>query len=282
MIFLGISLISLLLFIVTAGVAFIQPQDSGDDIIFWTIFSEKEAIINTPYPVKINYIFLYILFGIPLLLALLTCACLIIYRKNIGIINGMFGTFSRFHFIPLLCASSLFIIGEFLSSDKYSNDEIYILSFIFSAIGLCSLIFIYSKTSIPSPTPVRLIIKKGLYPCLIALFIYNICYTFGDYGIKKKKKNLKKFDDWLRGCSIAFSIIIGLINLVISIFFKDSCLVLMNILIYAGLIVYFFNVHKEIRKKMNGEAEGIIEIIMEVLSLCALAFMGYKYKSSMF
>ena len=102
MIFLGISLISLLLFIVTAGVAFIQPQDSGDDIIFWTIFSEKEAIINTPYPVKINYIFLYILFGIPLLLALLTCACLIIYRKNIGIINGMFGTFSRFHFIPLL------------------------------------------------------------------------------------------------------------------------------------------------------------------------------------
>ena len=56
----------------------------------------------------------------------------------------------------------------------------------------------------------------------------------------------------------------------------------MNILIYAGLIVYFFNVHKEIRKKMNGEAEGIIEIIMEVLSLCALAFMGYKYKSSMF
>ena len=53
----------------------------------------------------------------------------------------------------------------------------------------------------------------------------------------------------------------------------------MNIIIYIGLIICFFNLSKDVRSKMNGVAEGIIEIVIEVLSLSIMVFKIYKYKA---
>ena len=154
--------------------------------------------------------------------------------------------------------------------------------FIFSIIGLCCTIFIYFKIDIPSPFHVRLVTKKGLYPCLIALFIYNICFSFGYYGFYKKTVNLEldTLLDWVKGCSIAFSIIMGLVNLALSFAMKDICLAGMNFLIYLGLIIYFFSIDKKVRKEMNGEAEGAIDIIMDILSATLIAFLIFKYKNT--
>ena len=280
-IFLGISLFCFLFFIVTGIVALAQPHDFGKIVIFWTIFSERYKYFNTNIPVVINHVVLYILFVIPLCLASVAGAFLIIYRNDGGVNSGMFGTFSQFHFIPLICASALFIIGESFSDDNLYKDGPYICSFIFSIIGVGSLIFIYLKTDIPSPLKVKLVIKKGLYPSLMALFIYNFCFTFGLYGCIKKLYNLEidTLLDWVKGCSIAFSIIIGLVILGIAFFFKDACLVAMNFLIYLGLVIYFFNIDKDDRSKLNGAAEGVIEIIIIVLSLATISFMIYKYKN---
>ena len=280
-IFFWISLISLLLLIASGAAAFGQTHTLGKEYkLFWTISAIKE--MEFLFPVSINYIILYILFGILLLYSILSCVFLFLNRNESNFLDGMFGPLSKFHFIPLLCASSLYIIGECFTEENNNKDAPYIFSLIFSVIGLGCLILVYRKTDLSSsPTYVRLIIKKGLYPCLIALFVYNICYTFGDYGYIRKAKNgdWDSLDDWAKGCSIAFSIIIGIINLFLAFILNDICLFVMNIIIYIGLIICFFNLSKDVRSKMNGVAEGIIEIVIEVLSLSIMVFKIYKYKA---
>ena len=283
-IFLLISLISFLFMIVTGVVACFQPHDMEKVIIFWTIMSEKRKYLDSIFPVTMDSAILFISFIILLLLALTAGVFIIIYRNDNNVKSGLFGSISRFHFIPILCSSCLFIIGESFTSKNDDNDAAYIFSFIFSIIGLCCVIFIYFKTDIPSLSHVRLVIKKGLYPCLMALFVYNICFTFGYYGYIKKLKDIlneyDSLDDWLKGCSVAFCIIIGLINLVLSFVLKDICIAGMNFLIYLGLIIYFFNINKDVRKEMNGEAEGAIEIIIAILTITLIAFLIFKYKNT--
>ena len=281
-IYLYISLFSFLLMIVTGVVAFFQINVPENVVSFWTIFYDNRIVKVSSIAVMINPAILYILFIILLLLTLASGAFIIIYRNDSNVKSGLFGTISKFHFIPILCASSLYIIGESLWSENHDNDAALICSFIFSIIGLCSIIFIYFKTDIPSPFHVRLVTKKGLYPCLIALFIYNICYSFGDYGYYRKFVNYEwnNLKDWVKSCSIAFSIIIGLVNLSLSFVMKDICMAGMNFLIYLGLSIYFFNINKDARKEMNGEAEGAIDIIMAILSVTLIAFLIFKYKNT--
>ena len=55
----------------------------------------------------------------------------------------------------------------------------------------------------------------------------------------------------------------------------------MNFLIYLGLIIYFFNINKQLRSEMNGAAEGVLEIIIEVIILAEISFMIFKYKNEL-
>ena len=294
LIYLIISYTSFALLIITGGIAYAQVHKIEGVCIFWDIITVIEKYTgNLIVPVIIYSPFLYIIFSVFLCFAFLSLIFLIIYRNNVGINEGMFGSITKFHFIPLLCASALYIIGECFSVKDYKynvkvwnmGDEFFIPSLIFSAIGLFSLLFIWYKTSI-SDTPTRYVIKKGLYPSLTALFTYNLCYTIGLFGYIKSYENLT-LDDlqaplrWLKGASIAFSVIIGIINLGISIFMKDLVLSAMNLLIYIGLTIFFFKVPKDSRSQMNGEAEGIIDIIFGVASLATISFLVIKYKKSL-
>ena len=53
----------------------------------------------------------------------------------------------------------------------------------------------------------------------------------------------------------------------------------MNTIIYIGLIISFLHRTKQIRSAMNGLTEGIIEIVIEVLSLAIIVFLIYKNKN---
>ena len=283
-IFLYISLFSFLLFFSTSLAAIFQPHKiSSDVIIFWTIFTEEASYFDVVIPLTINPAILYIFFIILILLSIAACVFIIIYRKDSNILSAMFGSISQFHFVPILCASALFIIGDSFSEKNIFNDEPYIFSFIFSIIGLASLIFIYLKTSIESNLPVKLVIKKGLYPFLMILFIYNIFFTFGFYGVVRKSITFDwdTLEGWVKGCSVAFCIIMGLINLGLVFLFKDVSMAIMNFLIYLGLIIYFFNINKQLRSEMNGSAEGVLEIILEVIALAEISFMIFKYKNEL-
>ena len=268
-IFFVISLITFILLVVSGILAYINfPKWTLK--IFWNIFT------NTSLAIACNKVVLYIIFSIVLLFALISVIFIIMYRNDEGLRAGMLGQYSKFHFIPILCAIALYIIGEAYGYSNLYNIAPLVFGLIFSLIGLGSLIFIYKVTEI-SKYYARLAIKKGLYACLIALFVYNLCFTITYLGMR----TLARATSWAKGCFIAFSLIIGIINLVLSFFFKDVMLSGMNVLIYLGMIINFFRIDKSVRNNYNGVAEGIIDIIFEVLSLGMICFLVIRYKTIM-
>ena len=279
--FLSISLISLFTLIISGGLSYIDFQKIPYTKIFWNIVSHNFGGINI-MTIEIMRIILYIIFSILLFFSLFSFIIIIMFRNDNGLREGILGKYSKFHFIPILSATSLYIIGETYTQKNLNNDISLIFSFIFSGIGLASLIFIYVKTKM-SKSFARLIIKKGLYSCLIALFVYNLCFTSTLIGIKKAIDNYpQKIKDWRKGFYIALSLVIGIFNLIISFFLKDLLISGMNFIIYVGMIIYFFKIDQKIRTEFNGFAEGIIEIVIGTLTIGLICFLSIKYKTNIF
>ena len=252
-----------------------------------------ETETNDSYlPIQEKKVFYIIIFVI--LMVLGTVAFFIylfksVIRKDDHVFEGMMGTFSRFHFIPLVCASALFLAGytqeKSLSAiifglfndeklDKYKGE--FSLNLVFSILGLLTLIFVKMQTKIENPIYVVYSIKDGLYSCLIALFTYCIFYSSYYIGLLTKLKDLDLDDiqKYTKNCGISFSICIGVINLCVSFVLKDFILAIFNFIIYLGLTIRFFDMSKKTRESDNvTNAEGIIEIVMIVLSAVVFALL---------
>ena len=196
------------------------------------------------------------------------------FGQNSYVMEGMLGSIPRFHFIPLVCASALFLIGI----TEHNIDEgksVITTSLIFSIIGLLTLVLIAFKSNLESgPWYANFIIKKGVYGSYIALFTYNACYSILLLGIMNEKDPIS----FKKGCGIGLSLAVGIVNLIISFLLKDMILAFQNFLIYLDATIYYFGMHKLIREHYNENADGIIDIIMIVLSLAAVGFTGYQNK----
>ena len=225
-----------------------------------------------------------------LTLIVITCGCVIffvktIFKKDDEVINGMMGQFSKFHFFPLLCASALFIIGECVDNDLDDADhekKMYISGLVFSLIGLASFIFIYIMTDLNTKDWwVLLLLKKGVFSCLIVLMWHCFCYSiYYVHDSDNPDEDSEKSNDWRKGCGLAFSIIFGVGSLAFSFVFKDIVACGMNLLIYIGLTVAYFRVPKEDRKlkEYNKNGDGIVDIIMLVLSVAMAVLLMIKYR----
>ena len=277
-IFLYISYASFGTLIITGILGYINFQKLSFTKI-WDIFTASGEQF---FPIVVIPAFLYIIFSILLLYAIFSLVLIIKYRNDEGLREGILGKFSKFHFIPILCATSLYIIGMSFGTGNLAKDAPFVFSLIFSIIGLGSLIFIYIQTNM-SNFYGRLGIKKGLYSCLIVLFFYNFCFTISYYGlVKTLNKNPLNAPKWIKNCYLAFSIIMGIINLTLSFFLKDVVISGMNLLIYLGMTISFFKTDKAYRSQMNGVAEGVIDIIYLVFSAAMIVFLIIKYKEIMF
>jgi len=246
------------------------------------------------YPLQMQVSLYYICFILTLIV--ITGGCFVFFYKTIckkddQVINGMMGQFSKFHFFPLLCASALFIIGECVDQDLENEDHsknMYIAGLIFSIIGLASFIFIYIMTDLNTDWWVLLLLKKGAFSCLIILMWYHFCYIIyyvheddvGDDDLSADEK--EKLRDWKKGCGLAFSIIFGVGSLAFSFVFKDLVACVMNLLIYVGLTVGYFKLDKEKRKlkEHNKNGDGIVDIIMLVLSVAVIVLLLIKYREN--
>ena len=244
------------------------------------------------YPLQMQVSLYYICFILTLIV--ITVGCIVffvktIFKKDDQVINGMMGQFSKFHFFPLLCASALFIIGECIYEDE-ENEAHYknmaISGLVFSIIGLVSFIFIYIMTDLNADWWVLLLLKKGTFSCLIVLMWYNFCY--GIFYVHQFDKDddenydSEKMHDWKKGCGLAFSIIFGIGSLAFSFVFKDLVACAMNLLIYIGLTVGYFKLDKELRKKKeyNKNGDGIVDIIMLVLSVAVIVLLLIKFREN--
>ena len=224
-----------------------------------------------------------------LTLIVITCGCVIffvktIFKKDDEVINGMMGQFSKFHFFPLLCASALFIIGECADNNLDEGldhfKKMYISGLVFSLIGLASFIFIYIMTDLNTKDWwVLLLLKKGVFSCLIVLMWHCFCYSIFWVHFFDNQDDDKMLD-WRKGCGLAFSIIFGVGSLAFSFVFKDIVACGMNLLIYIGLTVAYFRVPKEDRKlkEINKNGDGIVDIIMLVLSVAMAVLLMIKYR----
>lgn len=276
-VFFTISVLSWLLFLVTAWLSIGLPY-SFNFKFFWLTFS-FDYEISSYFPLVMHFVFHYIIFIFTFSIATLAFLIYMTYRDDNNVTDGMLGKYSKFHFIPLLCISALFIIGESVDESKGRlNTAMYIFDFIFTTIGLASLIFIRVQTKIESPWYAIFAIKEGTYSCLIALLIYNIGFNFTYYGLYEMSDK-KYIENWKTGCGIAFPIIIGVANVVLSIIFQDCMIAIMNILIYVGMIINFYNTDIDIRQESNASGEGIIDIVILSLSACSILFFILRHKS---
>ena len=94
------------------------------DDFLWTLVRKTDLYIPFygddvyPYfPIQINKYFIYIIFCATLLISTIAFSAYLIYSiciKKTSVFNGMMGKITRFHFIPLFCASAIFMIGHFI------------------------------------------------------------------------------------------------------------------------------------------------------------------------
>jgi hypothetical protein len=290
-----LSILSWLLYLITGWIAIF-----GKEYYLWTI--PKNAIVNylisqvhLYIPCQIDEPLLMTIFIVTLAISTVGFLAYLVYSTCIksNVFDGMMGSLSRFHFIPLACAGGLFLVGETIKESDKPKD-LLITALCFSIIGFISLILIHLKTNM-EPWYASLLVKKATFSCLIALFTYSICYTIYQLGVINELNNLtlqqlisyiskgsNNLTDFINNCATAFSIVIGVVNLSVSFVLKDFMISVMNLLIYIGCTIYYYNIesYKDTFFKNNGE--GIIDIVMIVLSALNIGVILFMYKTDSF
>ena len=193
-------------------------------------------------------------------------------------IKGMFERFSKFHFIPLLCTSALFIIGETLKLEIKQGIErlkslvaIFGLNLIFTFIGIVSLFFIQLNTDLSPSRALQLVIKQATYGILMALLVYNLYFSIYFYGMMQN--SIVNKQKYASDCGLAFSILIGICNLALTFFLKNRGTGITNLFLYIGMIIWFFKIPEKEKKEFNGLAEGIIDCAIVVINLGILGYL---------
>ena len=227
-------------------------------------------------PLQMDYLFGYIVFNFAIFIILI--GCVVYFLKTLikpedKVKDGMMGNISQFHFIPLLFAFTMSLLGELSDStnQKKSKNLLY-TGLVFSFLGLIFMIFIYINTNCESVDRyTKYFLKNGTFSCLIVLFWYNFCYDI--YAVRLADKPEKDNSKWLKGCSLAFSIVFGGGIIVFSFIFKDIMMSFMNILIYFGLSKNYFDSGDSYSKDKNKSADGAFDCIILVCSLILFVYL---------
>ncbi len=286
-----LSVLSWLLLLVTGWISFKWFADDKYAYI-WTIHRFEKVDILDKYnyePFQMDKALIYVVF---ILVMIIVLAGFILYmikstcKKDEAVFNGMMGQWSKFHFFPLLCISAMFLVGEvgfdedYMKEGKHGYRDAHLTCYLFDILGLCSLIFIYIMTDLNSDWYVLLTLKKGTYSCFITLLWYYFCYDIYylrvvDYYENQPSTKDYKLYDWGKGCGIAFSIIFGIGSLAFAFIFKDLVVCGMNLLIYLGLTVYYFQIPHYIRNSeaANKYGDGIVDILMMVGSIVVIVIL---------
>ena len=242
----------------------------------WIIIIKKEISDHIYLPIQMFYIIIYIVFIFSIVIILFGCLFFFfktLIKKDEKIINALMNQYTQYHFFPLLCAFIMFILGEIKIEKDQDTKSIFRTGLTFSLFGLGSMIFIYIMTE-PETNDwmTNFFIKKGTYSCLIILFWYNFCYSIFHVHAANEKDD-KNINKWMKGCGLAFSIIFGLGNCSFIIIFKDILICFMNLLIYIGLVIYYYISETQDESKNIGKGDGIVDFIFICFSFLLLVFL---------
>ena len=228
------------------------------------------------YPLQMSELMIYIVLNFAFAMIFAGCVVYIVktfIKRDIQAIDGLFGKFSQFHFFPFLCNFVMSLLGILSGDDMKKCDDFAKAGLAISLIGLASMIFIYITTKSDSfDSTGKFFIKNGAFSCLIVLFWYSFCYDI--YMVRRLTEG--EDQKWVKGCSLAFSIIFGVGSLSFSFLFKDVMVSFMNILIYIGMAKNYFELELNTSTKdYNKNGDGAVDIIMLVCSMILFLFLIY-------
>ena len=275
-IFLIISCVSWLLVAINNLASLKWMYNGKKDGVFRSVWNI--LIYNEYFPLQMNEIMIYIVFNFYYAIIFIGCVVYIIktlIKKDQQIIEGMMGTISQFHFFPLLCAFAMTLLGEIYDEDNKKQKNIAFTGLVISIVGVATLIFIYINTNFKNNVWwTKFCLKEGTFSCLIILFWYNFCYSIYQARILDNPKNI---DKWTKGCSLAFSIIFGIGSIAFSYVFKDIMVSFMNILIYIGLVIHYFQEIGNTKREYNKNGDGAVDMIILMCSIILFLYLVIDY-----
>lgn len=276
MVFFLISLCCWLLFLITGWISFHWIRKYR---VVYSIRRIDSDYYYYPLEMTSGMIF----FLIVLIMILATLSFLIyIYKsfviKDQSFLNLMLGYFPRFHFVPLFLNSVLFIIGESGNGEGVSNHRQQIAGLIFILLTLPCQCFIYFFTHFQFKEYLGVFIKKAFYSALIAFNLYYLFYVISQLAMFDHPFNI----NMAKSLGASFEVILGLIALAISFFFKDAVFAGMYFLIYIGILVYHYKMPELYRELTKiGGADVVICIIMMILFIADIILLGIKYNTEL-
>ena len=238
---------------------------------------------NSFTPLSLAANTLHKIFNFFFIIAIIGCATLIFktfIKKDQVILDGLFGKYSKFHFIPLLFGFAMSLLGELIDDDRQNVDSIAYAGLALSLVGLGSMIFIYINTNFNhNEWWVNYVLHRGTFSCLIILFWYNFCYDI--YLVRRFDKPEKTDNKWKKGINLAFSIIFGIGSIGFSYTFKDVIICLINIFIYNDLaksnLKLIYEEEEEVEKAKlkdaNYLADGAIDMVILISSFVLLIYL---------
>ena len=281
------SIVSWVFVLVTGWISFRVP-DLEKAYVYWDYIMHEEDNIAYIDALYINYVLFYII-AVSILVTLTVgflVFCYSVYiRKDANVINAMQGGIAKFHFIPFICISILFIIGETVSPERLPKDGHYIGNLLVTLIALVSAIYLNIKIKVDTPLYASIAIKHGALSCFIGLLVHDIGYVISEYGLYRKSNNIDSiynYEDeilnWLKGCQIAFSIIVGIGNSILTFILKEISISVINLLCYIGMLTNLLKMNSDSRKYFATHIPVVVDIIMIIISLLLIAFFGKQYR----
>ena len=231
----------------------------------------------------------------------------IIYKRNNNLYDSLFGKFTKFHFIPLIFYSILNIIKEaaivtinkpynitsyntrkcsaaYHLSNSFDPKALYTLYLILNILTLLLLIILYIKTEMNCEWHSVMTIKKGIYSILIVEVWYQIFDSIFSLRLIDVTGDDDAKTDFLKMVGIFFNLIIGGGVLLFSFLFKNITVLFFNLIMYLAMIIAFYGVKRQdhaIKEKLNGDTEGILEILILVVDFLFIIVMIIKYKNQL-
>ena len=245
----------------------------------WDMHRKVNSISEKYYkPLVYNRTFIELINLIISIIGFLVYVQNIIYKRNKAFYDSLFGLYTKLHVFPLLFYSVINIIldddiitqyGRSSISSSSSYDPLPLLSFylIFTIFCLVFIIIVYYCTEMNCDWYMIMAIKKGVYSMLIVDCSYRFFESIFYLNLYK-------------GAGIAFSLLQGIIVIVLSLCFKDIIMPILNFLMYYGMVFNFYTKNSEAERK-EYTATVVIEIIMVVVHFFFIIFMLAKYKEKL-
>ena len=182
-------------------------------------------------------------------------------------------------YIPRECSKNYYPL-----SDSFDPKALFTLYLIFNIFTLLLFIILYIKTDMNCEWHIVMTIKKGIYSILIVEIWYQIFESIYSLRLIDVGDDPEAKISFMKSAGIFFALIIGGGNLLFAFFFKNILVLFFNLLMYLGMIIGFYGLKKqneETKELLNGDTEGILQILIFACNFLFIIVMIIKYKEQL-